>query len=117
MKASCCFVVQDVVDVRYWPSRDPLLVSEAIAEQIHLEFSTTTWHGLRNVVSLLTAVTQYKDTAITNYHNTTTLINTTYVTSFDVASNPIPATDVNVYQTLAKQTLEGNRTVTAGITV
>ncbi|KAI4202770.1 MAG: hypothetical protein LQ348_001460 [Seirophora lacunosa] len=107
----------NVVDVRYWPSRDPLLVSEAIAEQIHLEFSTTTWHGLRNVVSLLTAVTQYKDTAITNYHNTTTLINTTYVTSFDVASNPIPATDVNVYQTLAKQTLEGNRTVTAGITV
>ncbi|KAL9015021.1 MAG: hypothetical protein Q9173_000353, partial [Seirophora scorigena] len=80
-------------------------------------FSTTTWHGLRNVVSLLTAVTQYKDTAITNYYNTTTLINTTYVTSFDVASNPIPATDVHVYQTLAMQTLEGNRTVTAGITV
>ncbi|KAL8654711.1 MAG: hypothetical protein Q9210_001329 [Variospora velana] len=57
------------------------------------------------------------DTAVTNYHNTTTRINTTLVTSFDLAVNPIPATDVDKYQTLVKQTLNGTQTITAGVTV
>ncbi|KAL9020190.1 MAG: hypothetical protein Q9185_002560 [Variospora sp. 1 TL-2023] len=83
-------------------------------KQILLEYSTTTWHGLRDVVSVVTAVTQYRDTAVTNYHNTTTRINTTFVTSFDLAANPIPATDVDKYQTLEKQTLNGTQTITAG---
>lgn len=71
---------------------------------------------MRKVISSVTAVTQFLDTAVTNCHNTTVLANTSLVTSFDEASNPIPATKP-AHQELVLKELEGTRIITAGVTV
>ncbi|KAL8742558.1 MAG: hypothetical protein Q9184_008236, partial [Pyrenodesmia sp. 2 TL-2023] len=57
-------------------------------------------------------------TTITNLNSTRTFVKTTFVTSFDIAFNPIPATKL-YHQELAATRLEGNATstITAGVTV
>ncbi|KAL8916802.1 MAG: hypothetical protein Q9208_008341, partial [Pyrenodesmia sp. 3 TL-2023] len=67
---------------------------------------------------MITAVTKYLDTTITNLQSTKTFVKTTFVTSFDIAFNQIPATDL-YHQQLAVTKLQGNATatITAGVTV
>lgn len=66
----------------------------------------------------MTNVTRYRDTTVTNLQTTTTLVNTTLVTSYDYALNPIPAVTLD-HQTLVAENLQGNgtETITAGVTV
>ncbi|KAI4276438.1 MAG: hypothetical protein LQ337_002488 [Flavoplaca oasis] len=82
------------------------------------EYSTVTWSGPREVISIVTNVTRYRDTTVTNLQTTTTLVNTTLVTSYDYALNPIPAVTLD-HQTLVAENLQGNgtETITAGVTV
>lgn len=53
---------------------------------------------------------------VTRYENTTMIVNATFVTSFDIASNQLPATVLD-HQEVQFAKLEGSRTVTAGVTV
>ncbi|KAI4190766.1 MAG: hypothetical protein LQ346_004855 [Caloplaca aetnensis] len=91
----------DTVDVKYWP-----------------KYSTTTWYGVRDVVSLVTAITTYLDTTITNVDSTRAFVKTAFVTSFNIGLDPIPATKL-YHQALAANLLEGNATstITAAVTV
>lgn len=67
---------------------------------------------------MITAVTKYLDTTITNLESTKTFVKTTFVTSFDIAFNQIPATKL-YHQELVVTKLGGNATatITAGVTV
>lgn len=51
------------------------------------DYYTTTWYGPRKVTSVVSTVTQYKDTAITNYETKTTVKNATFTTTFEVAED------------------------------
>ncbi|KAI4123754.1 MAG: hypothetical protein LQ338_005126 [Usnochroma carphineum] len=73
---------------------------------------------MRNVTTLVTSITQFVDTAVTNYYNTSTQINTTYVASWDNGLPQIPATNsAHGRQTSMVLELNGTATVTAGVTV
>ncbi|KAL8711177.1 MAG: hypothetical protein Q9220_004322 [cf. Caloplaca sp. 1 TL-2023] len=99
--ASCCFVVQDTIDARYWA-----------------DYATTTWYGPRNVTSLVTSITQFVDTAVTNYHNTTFVANTSYLSSYDLASARIPVLNLaSGRQTTAVTELNGTAVTTAATTI
>ena len=74
----CCFVLQDTVTPVFWAS-----------------YYTSTWYGMRKVTSVVTHVTEYVDTTITNYETTTTVKNTTYYSTSQVAYDGIPAQNMN----------------------
>ncbi|KAL9038244.1 MAG: hypothetical protein Q9180_003252 [Flavoplaca navasiana] len=71
---------------------------------------------MSRVASLFKILLIYLDTTVTNLWSTTTLANTTWVTSSDYAKNPIPATPL-YGQALVTKELQGNETITAGVTV
>ncbi|KAI4192992.1 MAG: hypothetical protein LQ348_003005 [Seirophora lacunosa] len=99
--APCCFVVQDTIEARYWPY-----------------FSTKTWYGLRNITTLVTSITQFVDTTVTNYYTTSTLSNTSYVTSWDLAAPQIPLWNGAAgSQTATEIKINGTATVVGGVTV
>ncbi|KAL8686342.1 MAG: hypothetical protein Q9218_007172 [Villophora microphyllina] len=93
--AACCFVVQDTIDIRHW--------------------GPSTWYGQRNITTVVTSITEYADTTITNLHRTTRLVNTTSVT--------YPTAQIHSYngasgrQTSRMVTLNGSAVVTAGMTI
>ncbi|KAL8946001.1 MAG: hypothetical protein Q9222_007542 [Ikaeria aurantiellina] len=83
-----------------------------------LSYDTTTWYGLRNVTSLVTSITQFVDTAVTNYHNTTFVANTSYLSSYDVASAEIPVRNhASGRQTVVVTEVNGTAVTTAATTV
>ena len=50
---------------------------------------------MRKVTSVVTHVTEYVDTTITNYETTTTVKNTTYYSTSQVAYDGIPEQNMN----------------------
>ena len=64
----------------------------------------------------MTNVTRYLDTTITNLWSRKALVDATWVTSSDYAKNPIPAAPL-YHQALVTKELQGNETITSGVTV
>ena len=91
----CCFVLQDTVTPVYWARMASLLSTDLSSSG--LDEYTTTWYGMRLVTSLITSVTEYVDTTITNYETTTTIKNTTFLSSSQVAYDGIPTANSASY--------------------
>ena len=49
-----------------------------------IDYYTSTWYGLRNHTSVISSITEYVDTTVTNYETITTIKNATYLTTFQV---------------------------------
>ena len=64
----------------------------------------------------MTNITRYLDTTVSDIWIRKALVDTTWVTSSDYAKNPIPATPW-YGQALVTKELQGNETITAGVTV
>ncbi|CAF9939061.1 MAG: hypothetical protein HETSPECPRED_001469 [Heterodermia speciosa] len=60
-------------------------------------YYTSTWYGPRKVTTIISSVTEYYDTTITNYETTTTIKNETYLSSSQVAYDGIPEYNANTY--------------------
>lgn len=66
----------------------------------------------------MTSITQFVDTTVTNYYTTSTLSNTSYVTSWDLAAPQIPLWNGAAgSQTATEIKINGTATVVGGVTV
>ncbi|KAL8782886.1 MAG: hypothetical protein Q9195_009542, partial [Heterodermia aff. obscurata] len=64
-------------------------------ELTSLDYYTSTWYGPRKVTTVISSITEYIDTTITNYETTTTIKNETYLSSSQVAYDGIPEYNAN----------------------
>ncbi|KAL8889343.1 MAG: hypothetical protein Q9215_003372 [Flavoplaca cf. flavocitrina] len=71
---------------------------------------------MSRVASLFKILLTYLDTTVFHFWSRKALVNTTWVTSSDYAKNPIPSTPL-YHQALVTKELQGNETITAGVTV
>ncbi|KAG6999238.1 hypothetical protein G7Y79_00036g071940 [Physcia stellaris] len=89
----CCFVVQDTFNVNYWANQ-----------------YTSTFYGLRRITSVVAFKTQYEDTIITRYATSTTIKNTTYLSTYQNAKDGVYASNGLVGPQLAETLINGTIT-------
>ncbi|MCJ1224451.1 hypothetical protein MMC12_001096 [Toensbergia leucococca] len=114
---SCCFVFQDLVEERWFASEYSVLSTNnpSITRE---DYSTTYFYYEINVTSLITSVTQYIDTTVTNYNTVVTTSNSTASQIHDIATDQIGLVDNRAPGPSETATeLQGTIVVTAGTTV